>query len=77
MSKTTGIVVRANDLIRASHSLKLSEQKLMYLVLLQVQSDQLEYTVSTASYATAYDLARQTAHRYCLRPVRACSLRHW
>ena len=63
MSKTTGIVVRANDLIRASHSLKLSEQKLLYLVLLQVQPDRLEYTVSTASYASAYDLARQTAHQ--------------
>jgi plasmid replication initiation protein len=63
MSKTTGIVVRANDLIRASHSLKLSEQKLMYLVLLQVQPNQLEYIVSTTSYATAYDLTRQAGYQ--------------
>jgi plasmid replication initiation protein len=63
MSKTTGIVVRANDLIRASHSLKLSEQKLMYLVLLQVKPDQLEYTVSTSSYSAAYDLTRQAGYQ--------------
>ena len=63
MSKTTGVVVRANDLIRASHSLKLSEQKLMYLVLLQVQPNQLEYMVSTTSYATAYDLTRQAGYQ--------------
>jgi plasmid replication initiation protein len=63
MSKTTGIVVRANDLIRASHSLKLSEQKLLYLVLLQVQPNQLEYMVSTTSYATAYDLTRQAGYQ--------------
>lgn len=55
--------MRSNDLIRASHSLKLSEQKLIYLVLLQVQPNQLEYSVSTSSYSAAYELTRQAGYK--------------
>lgn len=62
MSIKSSKVVRSNDLIRATHQLKLSEQKLLLLVLVNVQSDQREYSVKATDYSKAYGVVKQAAY---------------